>query len=250
MDGSLSLAIPYFYIAHLLLISMRVGAALLFAPIWGHPGIPQPMRVLLVFCISLGIATVTPFSPEAYANPGLVIPSEILIGLLMSMGIRIAFAGLHMGGQFISYHLGFSAVQVIDPQTQNRSTLMSAFLTLFGYMMILTTDQHHNILRALSVSYQTFPIGTVIKTSQWFEALMQASSQIFVIGWKIALPVFVATFLVEVTVGLVSRMQPQINAMVVTAPLKLLIGISVFGASLAFLPRAIGAIMDTPILGK
>jgi flagellar biosynthetic protein FliR len=250
MDGSLSLAIPYFYIAHLLLISMRVGAALLFAPLWGHPGIPQPMRVLLVFTISLGIASITPFNPQAYANPGLVIPSEILIGLLLSMGIRIAFAGLHMGGQFISYHLGFSAVQVIDPQTQNRSTLMSAFLTLFGYMMILTTDQHHNILRAITASYQTFPIGTVIRTSQWFEALMQAASQIFVIGWKIALPVFVATFLVEVTVGLVSRMQPQINAMVVTAPLKLLIGISVFGASLAFLPRAIGAIMDSPILRK
>jgi flagellar biosynthesis protein FliR len=250
MDGSFSLAIPYFYIAHLLLISMRVGAALLFAPLWGHPGIPQPMRVLLVFTISLGIASVTPFSPQAYSNPGLVIPSEILIGLLLSMGIRIAFAGLHMGGQFISYHLGFSAVQVIDPQTQNRSTLMSAFLTLFGYMMILTTDQHHNILRAITISYETFPIGTVVKHSQWFEALMQAASQIFVIGWKIALPVFVATFLVEVTVAFVSRMQPQINAMVVTAPLKLLIGISVFGASLAFLPRAIGAIIDTPILRK
>jgi flagellar biosynthetic protein FliR len=229
---------------------MRVGAALLFAPLWGHPGIPQPMRVLLVFTISLGIATVTPFSPEAYANPGLVIPSEILIGLLLSMGIRIAFAGLHMGGSLISYHLGFSAVQVIDPQTQNRSTLMSAFLTLFGYMMILATDQHHNILRAITGSYRAFPIGTVVRTSQWFEALIQASSQIFVIGWKIALPVFVATFLVEVVVGLVSRMQPQINAMVVTAPLKLLIGISVFGASLAFLPRAIGAVMDTPLLRK
>ena len=82
MDGSLSLAIPYFYIAHLLLISMRVGAALLFAPIWGHPGIPQPMRVLLVFTISLGIASITPFNPQAYDNPGLVIPSEVLIGLL------------------------------------------------------------------------------------------------------------------------------------------------------------------------
>ena len=250
MDGTLSLAIPYFYIAHLLLISMRVGAALLFAPIWGHPGIPQTMRVLLVFTISLGIASVTPFSPQAYNNPGLVIPSEILIGLLLSMGIRIAFAGLHMAGQFISYHLGYSAVQVIDPQTQNRSTLMSAFLTMFGYMLILTSDQHHNILRAISASYEAFPIGTVVKTSQWFEALMQASSQIFVIGWKIAFPVFVATLLVEVVVGLVSRMQPQINAMVVTAPLKLLIGISVFGASLAYLPQAIGAIMDTPILRK
>ena len=203
-----------------------------------------------MFSIAAGVSAIVPFNVEAYSNPALILPTEFLIGLLLTMGVRIAFAGLHLGGQMVSYHLGFSMVQAIDPQTQNRSTLMSAFLTLFGYMMILTTDQHHNILRALSISYQTFPIGTVIKTSQWFEALMQASSQIFVIGWKIALPVFVATFLVEVTVGLVSRMQPQINAMVVTAPLKLLIGISVFGASLAFLPRAIGAIMDIPILRK
>ena len=92
MGGSLSLAIPYFYIAHLLLISMRVGAALLFAPIWGHPGIPQQMRILLIFTISAGVAAITPFSPKAYENPGLVIPTEILIGMLLSMGIRIAFA--------------------------------------------------------------------------------------------------------------------------------------------------------------
>src|SRR4051812_22202760 len=135
MDGVLSLAIPYFYIAHILLVSMRVGAALLFAPIWGHPGIPQPMRILLIFTISLGIASITPFAPDAYNNPGLVIPSEIMIGMLLSMSIRIAFAGLHMGGQFISYHLGYSAVQAIDPQTQNRSTIMSVFLTMFGYML-------------------------------------------------------------------------------------------------------------------
>lgn len=79
---------------------------------------------------------------------------------------------------------------------------------------------------------------------------MQAASQIFVIGWKIALPVFVATFLVEITVGLVSRMQPQINSLVVTAPLKLLVGITVFGASLAFLPSLIGSIMNSSILGN
>jgi len=250
MGESLSLSIPYFYIAHILLVSVRVGAALLGAPIWGHPGIPQTMRVLLIFSMAAGIAAVTPFNPQAYDNPGLVIPGEILIGLLLSMGIRLAFAGLHMAGNFISYHLGFSAVQLIDPQTQNRSTVMSAFLTMFGYMLILTTDQHHNILRAISSSYEAFPIGTLIKTSQWFDALIEASSQIFVVGWKIALPVFIATFLVDVTVGLVSRMQPQINSMVVTAPLKLLIGITVFGASLTFLPQAIGALMDSPILRK
>lgn len=250
MDKALALSVPYFYIAHVLLISVRVGAALLFAPIWGHPGIPQTMRILLVFALAVGVSAVTPFNTQAYENPGLTIPNEILIGLLLSMGIRIAFAGLHMGGSFVSYHLGYSAVQVVDPLTQNRSTVMSAFFTLFGYMLMLASDQHHVLLRAISSSYTTFPIGSFVQTSQWFEGLILASSQIFVIGWKIALPVFIVTFLVDVTVALVSRMQPQINSMVVTAPLKLLIGISVLGASLAFLPRALGTIMDSPILRR
>jgi flagellar biosynthetic protein FliR len=175
---------------------------------------------------------------------------EFLIGLLLTMGIRIAFAGLHLGGQLISYHLGFSAVQAIDPQTLNRSTLMSGYLTLLGYVMILASNQHHTMFRALTDSYKVFPIGASIAMDQWFNALIQASTQIFIIGWKISLPVFLATFILEVTVGFVARIQPQINTMVVTAPLKLLVGILVLGASLSFIPRVIGPALETMVLRR
>jgi len=106
------------------------------------------------------------------------------------------------------------------------------------------------IFRALADSYKAFPIGVSITTNQWFGALIEASKHIFVIGWKIALPVFLATFIIEVTVGFISRMQPQINTMVVTAPLKIIVGLLVLGASLAFMPRAVGSMMDTMVLRK
>ncbi len=245
-----SIAIPYLYLLHVLIVSIRVGATLLFAPIWGDPGLPQYLRIILVFSIAAGMSVVIPFNPAAYTNPGLALPVEFLVGLLLSMGIRIAFAGLHMGGQLLGYHLGFSAVQTIDPQTQNRSTLMSSYLTMFGYVIILASDQHHVMFRALADSYKVFPIGSSISTNQWFGPLMEASKQIFIIGWKIALPVFLATFVLEVTVGFIARMQPQINTMVVTAPLKILVGLIVLGASLAFMPRAVGPVMDTMVLRK
>ncbi len=246
----LSLSISYLYILHIVIIAVRVGAALLFAPIWGHPGLTQYLRILLVFSIALGIAAVTPFNPQAYTNPALTIPAEFLIGLLLSMGIRIAFAGLHFGGQLVGYHLGFSAVQAIDPQTQNRSTLMSGYFTILGYVLLLAADQHHFMLRALADSYKVFPVGTSVAASQWIGALIEASKEIFIIGWKIALPVFLATFLLEVTVGFISRIQPQINTMVVTAPLKIIVGIVVLGASLAFVPRAIGPALQMMVLRK
>src|SRR5207244_4300128 len=84
-----------------LVVGIRVGAALMFAPIWGYPGLPQYLRVMLVFSIAIGVSVVTPFSVQAYNNPGLVLPTEFLIGSLLSMAIRIAFAGLHMGGHMV-----------------------------------------------------------------------------------------------------------------------------------------------------
>lgn len=245
-----SFSIPYLYLLHVLVVSIRVGSTLLFAPIWGYPGLPQYLRILLVFSIAAGMSVVIPFNPQAYSNPGLILPTEFLIGLLLTMGIRIAFAGLHLGGQLISYHLGFSAAQMVDPQTQNRSTLMSGYLTLLGYVIILASNQHHVMFHALANSYKAFPIGASITTNQWFAALIEASKQIFIIGWKIALPVFVATFILELTVGFIARMQPQINTMVVTAPLKVLVGLVVLGASLAFMPRVMGSVMDTMVLRK
>jgi flagellar biosynthetic protein FliR len=250
MDGIVSLAIPYFDVAHILVVSVRVGAALMFAPIWGYPGIPRQMRMLLVFSTAVGIAGLTPVNEQAYLNPGLVLPTEFLIGLLLSMSIRIVFAGLHLGGTLISYHLGYSAVQSIDPQTANKSTVISGFLTMFGYVILLTTDQHHSILRALATSYGPFPVGTVLTTDQWFEAVMTAATQVFVIGWKVALPVFIVTFLIEIAVGFMVRMQPQINSMILTAPLRLIIGLVALGASLTFLPGALDSMIDTVLIRR
>jgi flagellar biosynthetic protein FliR len=246
----ISLSIPYLYLLHVLIISIRVGSTLLFAPIWGDSSLPQYLRLILVFSIAAGISVVVPFNAQALTNPGLVLPAELLVGLLLTMGIRIAFAGLQMGGQLVSYHLGLSMAQAIDPQTQNRSTVMSSYFTLFGYVIVLATNQHHAIFRALADSYKAFPIGASITANQWFGALIDASKQIFVIGWKIALPVFIATFVLELSVGLISRMQPQINTMVITAPLKILVGLVILGASLAFVPRALSPMMDAIVLRK
>src|ERR1043166_11317 len=148
----ISLSIPYLYLLHVLIISIRVGSTLLFAPIWGYPGLPQYLRVIFVFSIAAGMSVVIPFNPQAYTNPGLILPTEFLIGLLLTMGIRIAFAGLHMAGQLISFHLGFSAAQTVDPQTQNRSTLMSGYLTMLGYVILLASNKHHLMFRALADS--------------------------------------------------------------------------------------------------
>src|SRR5256712_12295305 len=209
----ISLSITYFYLLLVSVISVRVGATLLFAPIWGYPGLPHYLRALLVFAIAAAMSVVIPFNAAALSSPGIVFPIELLIGLLLTTGIRIAFAGLHMGGQLVSYHLGFSAVQSIDPQTQNRSTVMSNYFTLFGYAFVLATNQHHIIFRALAGSYTAFPNRRSVAATQWLAALIEASKQIFIIGWENAFPGFVAGFVFGKTVGFISGLQAPDNTL-------------------------------------
>ena len=248
MGEIFAIQVPYFYLIHIFVVSVRVGAMLAFSPIWGNPALPRQVRILLIFGTAAGVATVVPFSEVAIERPELIIPGEFFIGLLLGMGIRIAFAVLHFAGQLIGFSLGFSAVQSIDPQTQNRSTLMAGYFTMMGYAVFLAADQHHEFLRAMRFSYESFPIGGFPEIASWFDLLMTTAGNIFVVGWKIGFPLFVVVLLADVGVGFLARMQPAFNAMILSLPLKVLVGLVALGASLVAFPMIMREVADFVVL--
>jgi flagellar biosynthesis protein FliR len=62
---------------------------------------------------------------------------------------------------------------------------------------------------------------------------------VFVIGIRIAAPVVLVLFVVEVGLGLLSRAAPQLNVSVNAGPLRLFIGIAILGATLAVVPDVV-----------
>jgi flagellar biosynthesis protein FliR/FlhB len=53
--------------------------------------------------------------------------------------------------------------------------------------------------------------------------------ELFTIGVKIAIPIILILLITEFVLGLVSRVMPQLNAMILGMPIKLLVGLSAFG---------------------
>lgn len=249
MPEVLSLQIPYFYVLHVAMVGIRIGAMLLFSPIWGNPALPSQVRILLVFVTAAGVAPAVAVDESAFEQLILIIPGEFFVGLLLGMGIRIAFAVLHFAGQLVGFSMGFSAVSAIDPQTQNRSTLMSGFFTMIGYALFLGTNQHHEFLRTMKASYEAFPMGSVPQVASWFDLLIATSSNIFTIGWKIGFPLFVVVLLADVAVGFLARLQPQFNAIVLAMPIKVLVGLFMLGATLTVFPAIMREISEFVVLG-
>ena len=248
MGEIFALQIPYLYVLHVLIVAIRIGAMLLFSPIWGSPALPSHVRLLLVFVTSASVAPMVPFNQETINNPLLVLPTEFFIGLLLGMGLRIAFAALQFAGHLVGFSMGFSAVTAIDPQTQNQSVLMSSYFTMIGYALFLSSNLHHQFIRAMTQSYQNFPIGGMPAVESWFELLMTAAGNIFTIGWRIGFPLFLVVLLSDISVGFIARLQPQMNAIVLALPIKVLVGLVMLGASLVVFPAMMRELSDVMIL--
>jgi flagellar biosynthetic protein FliR len=65
------------------------------------------------------------------------------------------------------------------------------------------------------------------------EILIKVSSDMFVIGIKMAAPIMIALFLSNLCLGIVARTVPQLNILMVGFPLNIGLGLILFGLVLS-----------------
>ena len=77
-------------------------------------------------------------------------------------------------------------------------------------MVFLVVDGHHALLRALAASYAALPIGAGgwAATGELAPLVARMLGMVFVLGVRIAAPVVVVLLVVELALGLLSRVAP------------------------------------------
>ena len=69
-------------------------------------------------------------------------------------------------------------------------------------------------------------------------------SQMFLIGFQIALPVIAALFLTNLISGIVARTIPQMNVFIVTMPLNIAVGLLIAAVSMSFTVYLTGQVFN------
>ena len=152
--------------------------------------------------------------------------------------MRVLVAGAELAGHLSGFQIGFAYASLVDPQSGARNGVLSALYANLVVMVFLVIDGHHQLLQALAASYGALPIGAGgwAATGELAPLVARTLGTVFVIGLRIAAPVVLVLFIVEVALGLLSRVAPQLNLMVNAAPMRLFIGLAVLGATLASSP--------------
>jgi flagellar biosynthetic protein FliR len=174
--------------------------------------------------------------PLNLSNWAGVVLSEAAVGLMMGLSVQLVLEGVSLAGQLAGTQLGFSLAAIIDPQTNIETPVLNVFHQMIGLLIFLQLDVHHWMLRSLVASFGYLPVGTGLITLATTRGLFRAAGAMWLIGVQMAAPILLATILVDVTIGFLSKASPQLPAMLIGISAKSLIGYAVLGASAVLWP--------------
>lgn len=221
----------YYFVYHFqvfMLIMMRMNAMIMVAPFYSSDVIPFRIKALISFLVSLVIFPVV-VSKGGYQIPGdmggyaLLVMQEVAIGLFIGFMVSLIFSAFQLSGEFFAVQLGFGINEVLDPVAQISVPLVGQFKNLIGLLVLLAMNGHHMMLQGVYRSYELAPIMSVQKAflGGLLKHVLYTFSGMFVVALKIALPIVGIVFLLEVSMGVLSKVAPQMNIMMLGFPFKI-----------------------------
>lgn len=204
----------------------RISVVLFVMPFFGDT-IPVLVKATLLIVLTLAVWPQLSFPAEYFpANPlnlAVMFAGEIVLGMSLGIIVRMLIAAVQIGGQIINFQMGFSMVNAIDPLTGMQEPVTTHFLYMCTMLTFLTLNGHLHLIKALGDSFDIVPPGGLFLTPQLMSEVMLFAKQMFILGVRIAAPVILALFLVDLALALISKMAPQMNVLVLGFPLKIMV---------------------------
>ncbi len=207
----------------------RVLGLFTSAPVLSMRVIPRRVRVALAVLIVLCAQPSLPEMPQIPLDSPqalMVIAQQVLIGLTMGFAARVVFAAIEFAGELIGLQMGLNFAAFFDPVSGGQVTAVSRFYGTSATWLFVVMNGHLMLTGAVLSSFQTFPVTTeplaflhVVQPQVW-------GAEVFKLGLWVALPVVSMLILVNMVMGLVARVAPQMNIFSVGFPVTLAVGLT------------------------
>jgi len=219
------------------LVFVRISGIIFTAPFFGSAIID--VRLKIFFSLILAVVVFYTVPKISFENVNtillmLIIVKELLIGIMTGFLGRLLFVGVEFGGQVIGFQMGFEIVNVIDPQTNSQVSIIAQFQNIVMILIFLAIGGHRLIIESIAKSFFVVPVGTFVipQTANFY--LVKIFSEIFVIALKIVAPVFVTLLVTHVVMGIIARLVPQINILIVGFPIQIAAGLIIIIFSMTY----------------
>lgn len=211
---------------------LRVLALITTAPILSERSVPKRVKVGLGIIITFVIAPSLPpvDVPIFSANALWLALQQILIGIALGFTMQFAFAAVRNCGEIVGLQMGLSFATFVDPGSNLNMPVLARILDMLAMLLFLVFNGHLWLISLLVDTFHTLPIGGEPINSNAFLALARTGGMIFLNGLMLALPIITLLLTVNLALGMLNRMTPQLSVFVIGFPITLTVGIMLMAA--------------------
>ncbi len=216
---------------------IRISGIIFTAPVFGSEIISARIKLFLSILMAILIFPFVPLVDLTKANNLLIILiiiKELLIGIATGLIARFLFVGVQFGGQIIGTQMGFGIVNVLDPQSNTQVSLVAQFQNIVMILFFLTIGGHLYVIQAIAKSFEMIPLGVFVFNRESYIFIVTIFSKIFLTALKITAPIFVTLLVSQIVLGIMGRLVPQLNILIIGFPIQIAGGLFVIIASMSF----------------
>ncbi len=236
-----------------LLVFARVGGLIASAPLLGNHAIPKIVRAGFALVLSLAVTPLTATKvgpvPHHLFLLAMSVLTDGLLGISIGFMARLLFASVEMAGYFVDTQMGFGFINLVNPFSEQQSSVLSVFQYQLAITVYLLANGHLALLGTVVDSLHALPPGAVdLHGAFGMTAAAMLKTMLF-LGFKMALPAAGVLLVVDLAFALVARAVPQMNVFVVGMPAKILIGLMTVALLMPLIAIVVGQIITGTDIG-
>lgn len=209
---------------------LRTLALFSALPVLGTRTVPMRVRIALSAFIALAAQASMPVPPALPLDSPLafmLVLQQLVVGLSMGFAVRIVFAAIEFAGELIGLQMGLGFASFYDPISASQGTTSGRLLGTMVAWIFIVGGGHLLLIAALVQSFETFPLDSDPLAFIRGTLPHRWGAEIFSMGLWIALPLIAMLLMVNLVMGVISRVAAQINVFSVGFPITL--GVGLFG---------------------
>lgn len=223
-----------------LLILVRITCFIYIAPFFGQSGIPNQIKIGLSAFVSLLLYSIVPRPDLTYASVvgyAVVVLKEGITGLLIGFAANICNSIVLFAGSVIDMDIGLSMAAEFNQDMGTEVTLTGNFYYYLVMILMITSNLHTYLIQAIADSFSVIPIaGQAFDMDHLLNTFARYMGDIFVLGFRIFLPIFACIMILNCVLGIMAKVAPQMNMFSVGMQLKVLVGFVVIFLTVFLLP--------------
>ncbi len=215
------------WLSALLMPLFRLLGLFSAAPVLSSRSIPIRLRITLALVLALLAAPLARTPAPSFDDPDIwaLLASEVMIGLAIGLVCRMMLAAIEMAGEVIGLQMGLSFAAFFDHSTGSNTNAIGRLFNSISLAAFVTIGGPSLLIAVAIGSIEQMPAAA--GSSQFLARvdIGAIATHVFEMGLLLALPYMALLLFTNLSLGVVSRVAPQLNVFAIGFPITISTGL-------------------------